>query len=494
MISKVRSRSRRYSAAFALLLGVGVSTAAPIYQPPGASLTYGDVSHGQPVATASGNPAAAAADQARSYGAARPGSAISVSAGLEYGQLDNLFQFYDRLTAGYDPGEPGTGGGPGQLPEDKPAGGIDLGEIWDSLDPDAEAAIDAVADELSRQAVLLGVIRNEGPARAWASGDLPIVTGATVAGGTLSFGLNWSGSARAFGLAERINFDRTEAAAALADWLNQLPIDRPANLPLSDEVTLYHDAASNSARLGIRNDSSIVTKAAQTTEIQAGYSRPAWTGDSGSLYVGVRGRLYLMRLSRLSVRFADITDSEALFDAIKDSDFSNDARIGVDVGALWVANNYQLGAQLINLNRPTFSFPEVDLAPYRTPDIIAFLQRDRDYRMDAQLKLEASMFGSRQRWSAHLGVDANAATDPLGDDYQWVTLSAGFRTENRWLPGFRLGYRENVAGTRVRYVSVGLSAFEFLDIDLAASLDTASIDGRDLPRGLMASMGFRISW
>ena len=39
--------------------------AGPVYQPPGAKLTYGDVTHGQRVQSASSNPAAAAADLAR---------------------------------------------------------------------------------------------------------------------------------------------------------------------------------------------------------------------------------------------------------------------------------------------------------------------------------------------------------------------------------------------------------------------------------------------
>jgi hypothetical protein len=48
-----------------IALGTALTVAAnagPIYQPPGANLTYGDVTHGQRVLSAAGNPAAAAAD------------------------------------------------------------------------------------------------------------------------------------------------------------------------------------------------------------------------------------------------------------------------------------------------------------------------------------------------------------------------------------------------------------------------------------------------
>ena len=469
-------------------------SAGPVYQPPGANLTYGDVTHGQRVLSASTNPAAAAADLTRADGKPTRGTVFSVLAGLEYGQLDNLFAFYDELTRGYDPSDPGEGGGPGQNPGDKPGGGIDLGEIWDQLDPDARAAAEAIAAEIARQAVLLGVIRNEGYARAWASADLPIVLGKNLMGGAWTLGLNWSGSSKAFGLADDIDFDLAAAEQALRDWLNELPANRPNTLPVSNEVALYYDPATNGVALGINNDSSIISKASQTTEFDAGYSRLAWSNDAGNLFLGGRARLYLMRLSRLSVRFGDITNSEDLFDAIKNSEFRNDTRLGVDVGALWVTDNYQLGAQITNLNRPKFGFPEVDLQPYKDQRIIDFLQRDQTYRMDAQLKLEASYFGEHRRWSAHLGVDGNAAKDPLGDEYQWLTLSTGFITNRRWLPNVRAGYRENLAGSGTRYLSAGLTAFEFVNFDISTSLDSARIDGRELPKGLMASIGFQITW
>jgi len=230
------------------------------------------------------------------------------------------------------------------------------------------------------------------------------------------------------------------------------------------------------------------------TELNVGYSSLAWSNSSGSLYLGAEARLYLMRLSRFSVRFGDITDSEELFDAIRDSDFSNAERLGIDIGALWVGENYQIGAQLTNVNEPNFTFPDVNLDPYNNEEIIGFLQGDQSYRMDRQLKLEASLFTSDRRWAAHLGLDADSATDPMGDKYQWLTLSTGFTTDSWWLPAARIGYRENLAGTEMRYLGIGLTAFKIVNFDIASALDTVSIDGTTLPQGLMVSIGFQIAW
>ncbi len=403
-----------------------------------------------------------------------------------------MFDVYDELTKAYEPSDPGTGGGPGQNPGDKPDGGIDLGDIWDSLDPDFQDTITSVAAEVARQAVLLAFIKEEGYGKAWVAADAPFVLGTERYGGAWTFGANWSGTSKAFGLVQAIEFDQDAARAALEDWFNQLPINRPQQFPLAEQILLTIDPLTDAVRFAIENDSSIVSKATQTTELNFGFSRHAWSNSAGSLYLGAEARLYMMRLSRLSVRFGDMTDSEELFDAIRHSNFSNDTRLGVD--ALWVGENYQIGGQVTNINQPKFTFPDVDLDPYNDLTIIDLLQRDQIYNTDRQFKLEASPFTSDRRWSAHLGLDVDPATDPMGDDYQWLTLSAGLTRDSFWLPGARIGYRQNLAGSELKYISLGVTAFKIVNFDLSSTLDTVSIDGRKLSQGLMFSIGFQITW
>lgn len=477
--------------ALAMLAACSVA-AGPVYQPPGANLTLGDVTHGQRVQSASSNPAAAAADLARGKGRGTRGTVLSGAAGLEYGNVQNLFDFYDKVTRAYEPSDPGTGGGPGQDPDDKPDGGISIGDVLDMLDPEFREVLDAVAREVAIQTVLLALIAEEGHGKAWLAADAPFVLGSEFLDGAWTFGVNWSGSAKAAGLTQAIDFDRDEARQAIEDWVNTLPINRPVQLPVSDNIILT--PIQNAVLFAIDNDSSIISKSTQTTELNLGYSRQTWSGSAGSLFLGAEVRLYLMQLSRLSVRFGDITDSEELFDAIRDADFRTDESAGIDVGALWVGRNYQLGAQITNVNEPKFEFPDVNLAPYRSAVAIDFLRSNQTYRMDRQLKLEGSIFTSDRRWSAHLGIDADPATDPMGDRFQWLTLSAGFTTESWWVPGVRVGLRQNLAGTELGYFSIGLTAFKIVNIDIASALDTVQIDGDKLPQGLMGSIGFQIAW
>jgi hypothetical protein len=85
-------------------------------------------------------------------------------------------------------------------------------------------------------------------------------------------------------------------------------------------------------------------------------------------------------------------------------------------------------------------------------------------------------------------------TEPMGDRFQWLTLSGGFTTDSWWIPSARIGYRQNLAGTELGYLSIGATLFKYMNIDIASALDTVEIDGQKLPQGLMGSIGFEISW
>ena len=216
----------------------GVVLAGPVYQPPGANLTLGDVTHGKRILSASSNPAAAAADRARASGKPVRGTMISGAAGLEYGNVDNLFELYNELSQAYAPSDPGTGGGPGQDPDDKPDDGINIGDILDELDPQIQEALDAIATEVARQTVLLLLIKEEGYAKAWLAADIPFVFDKQWLGGTWTMGVNWSGSSKAYGLTQPIDYDPDAARLALEDWVNTQITDRPVQLPIIDDIVM----------------------------------------------------------------------------------------------------------------------------------------------------------------------------------------------------------------------------------------------------------------
>ena len=82
----------------------------------------------------------------------------------------------------------------------------------------------------------------------------------------------------------------------------------------------------------------------------------------------------------------------------------------------------------------------------------------------------------------------------MGDDFQWFTVSGGLSTESPWLPNVRFGYRRNLAGSELEYLSVGLTAFKWINFDLASEIGRVTIDGDKVPRGLMLSIGFQLEF
>ena len=80
----------RHLAIFSIaFLAVSRAIGAPVYQPPGANLTYGDVTHGQRVTSAMSNPAAAAANLERAGERGSGGRARSAIAVSEYGNVQD---------------------------------------------------------------------------------------------------------------------------------------------------------------------------------------------------------------------------------------------------------------------------------------------------------------------------------------------------------------------------------------------------------------------
>ena len=477
---------------FLLALASSAAQATPIYQPPGVNLVYGDLTHGYGAQSASTNPAAAAVELGRAEKESTVYMMPSLTAGIEYGNVQELFDLVDDVSKSFKPSPPGTGGGSGQNPGDKEGEEIDM--IIDTLFPDLRDTMNKVAKEVAVLGATLAFIAVEGYGKAFAAVDIPIVVGEKMLGGAWNFGVNYSGTTKAFGIAQPINFDFDQALAELEAAYNLMPGDPATEYDLTGDVVLRVDPNSGSVRLRLENDSLLLTKVATIGEFAAGYGRQVWSTDSGRLFVGGKAKFYSVGLSRASVRFGDITDSDELFDAIRHADLSHESGFGIDIGASWVAQHFLIGATLVNINEPDFKYPAVDTSAYTNQAIIDFLNRDDTYTMEAQLRLESSLYTTDRRWIVNIGLDANEVQDPVGDDFQWATVSAGYNTNKWWLPGVRFGFRKNLAGTEIGYLAFGMTVLKYVNLDIASALETVHISGESLPRGLMFSLGFQANF
>ena len=112
--------------------------------------------------------------------------------------------------------------------------------------------------------------------------------------------------------------------------------------------------------------------------------------------------------------------------------------------------------------------------------------------MERQLKLEAGFITPGGAWGLNFGLDVNAVPDPMLDDYQWVSVGAGFASDNWWLPGARLGLRKNMVGTELTYVTAGITVFNIVNLDLATTTDTITVNDKTVPRGLIVNIGAQV--
>ncbi|OGT18906.1 MAG: hypothetical protein A2V90_06770 [Gammaproteobacteria bacterium RBG_16_57_12] len=245
----------------------------------------------------------------------------------------------------------------------------------------------------------------------------------------------------------------------------------------------------------LESESSLLIRGAGITEIGLGYSRPLQNLPTGKLFGGMRAKYYNVELTHGLTRLSDTNgDTEAAMDTKLDENLHESSGIGLDLGVLLVSDHYRLGASLININEPDFDYTPIDLTGYTQASILNQATQNATYSMERQLRLEGGLYSDNKRWVINATLDANAVKDPFGDEYQWATLSLAYATESWWLPGARVGYRSNQAGTGLDYLGFGLTLFKSLNFDLAYSLDDVVIDGESQPRSLMANLGLELSF
>lgn len=254
----------------------------------------------------------------------------------------------------------------------------------------------------------------------------------------------------------------------------------------------------------LRTNSALYLKGSRLEELSLAYSRPFWSSPNGSLYLGGRLRALRVGLYKTTITLDDANgDSEEVLRDEFDADLTYSVDAGVDLGALWVTPNYSVGAMLRNVNEPSFDYPAVGVncsaqsgdAQNRCNVALSFadeIDLRETFTMGSQLQLEAALYTQDRHWTLAAAVDANAVRDPVSAEVQWLSISGAYANNNRWIPGFRIGYRQNLAGTELKYVTLGASFLKFFNLDLAYSLDEVVIDNNTVPRSAAINLGFEL--
>lgn len=450
----------------------------------GTNLTYGSVSHGQGYVSNVVNPASAAYDRTFMRDEDIVKGAFSIGAGLEYGNLDELFDKIDELSNSIDESDDGGGGDTG--------GGSDVGgpgSDLDIADPDLEALIGEVDLEVGKIAGVLALVATEGYAKAEVNGKFSAIINHDFAGGTLSFNVVQYLASAAVGIYDPVEFDRNIALSELEAAFDLQESDPITTYDLSGGLNLTVNPANGDVSFSLDNDSLLLTKAAEITEIAFGYSRQMSNVAGGDFYYGVNLKAVEVGLTNIASRFGDITDSESIFEDIENAEFRTDSGFDMDIGVLWVTPNFRLGASVLDVLENKYRFQELDTSNLQSAEVIATLNDLTSYQSKRQIKLEGGLYTQDLKWSLNAQVDANEVEDPLGQEYQWISLSAGYKIDNFILSNVRIGAHSNLASSELTQIGFGLTMFKYVNLDLATTLETTKIDGDEYPRSVGISMG-----
>jgi len=239
----------------------------------------------------------------------------------------------------------------------------------------------------------------------------------------------------------------------------------------------------------LETDTSFYAQTAVDLQIGLGYSQSMWQNSHGMLVGGAKANLHNLSMGRALVKLddEDVEAGDAISDSISDDAVSSTG-VGIDLGAVWVSNYYQVGVTLANINEPEF-----DGAPITTngaADKYGITASDK-YVMEMQSTIDAAVSTKGKQVTLGMSYDTNAVKDAVGDEYQWAAASVSYYGDSHFLPGLRAGYRQNMAGTELSYATFGLTFLKRLNIDLAVGLDTVEDeDGDEMPRSAFFSIGY----
>jgi len=429
---------KRFLTASSLVLACGAAWATPVFHQPGANLTYGGVSNTQSLMSYVANPAAGASAYSRGEGGEfRMGLLSSIGTTIELGGVDGFKERFDELQA--------------KLKEN-----ITI----DQLAP-LKTKFDAVLSDMGDQQYLMNTaLTGHMPL-------FPLVISNKDWGGTYVLDVN----------------------AALEVKLKFL--DSPLGFnPLTQKP---------------ETNSAVYAKAAAVGQVSLGYGRDLIETEYGSAYGGLRASYYYLGLHKSVIGFALAENLDDVLNEEGKKKLKPATGYGVDLGFLWTSRNYRVGATFANLNEPSFAYDPIGqdcdaltgtaqnsclvASAYSTEIAV-----NEIYVMSRQTTLEGSIFTDSQNWVLGVNYDTNVVNDPTGNLVQNAGVSAAYATRSWWIPGFRIGYQANLAGSKLSYLALGASLFKSVHADVQYGLDSVQYEGKAYPRKIGANIGFDLNF
>jgi len=428
------------------LFGTSLSlAAAPVFMPSGENLTYGESGNHQSLQSYTNNPAVGASSLGMTswnFGMGAPVSSVGV--GYEVGPVDSMAQEIDDLSKRLNEFDPATSG---------------IDEV-NTIKADFDSFLEKAGEN-----GYLGL--NVGMSVPF----MPIVwSSSEVLGGSLVFDSN---------------------------------VGVQAKLSILDSPIVYNPDDETDP---LQTNTAAYIKLGAVTETSLGYSRPVFEHSKGHLYAGLRAKYYMVGLTKTLVGISQMESANAAINnKVKDvqNNFKPETAVGVDLGLMWVAPNYRLGATAKNINSPSFAYDAVGVdcesktgveadSCYIAKSYANEIDTEEKYVMDAQVTIEAALYNTSRDMVLNFVADTSPVHDPVANDVQWMSVSAAYATSSWIIPGVRVGYRKNLAGSQLSAATAGLTLFKIVHLDVAYGLETIDVDGSPQPRMAQANVGLNV--
>lgn len=247
----------------------------------------------------------------------------------------------------------------------------------------------------------------------------------------------------------------------------------------------------------VETDLSLHIKRASDLRFGIGYSEMVARSETSAFIVGGRVNFHKLALGQKLTVLTEDEDSNVSYGDFLISRDTVESGISLDLGVILAGRNYQLGASIANVNEPTFNYEGLgDCTGLSGADLtscnaaISFADKgtislNETYTMEAQMTLDAAIKSKDQHFSLAGSYDVNPIKDPLGDEYQWSVVSLSYFSDNFFFPGMRVGYRKNLVGSELDYLTAGVTFYRRLDFDVAYAEENE--DGNS---GVSLSMGY----
>jgi len=254
-------------------------------------------------------------------------------------------------------------------------------------------------------------------------------------------------------------------------------------------------ASANGSKVTINSNTAAFALAyTQLDEFALGYGTTVYKTKTGSLSVGMTGRMLTIMRNQNNLDFKQIVDDNAsgsknFGDYINNlNSGSSDTNYTADIGINWNAANYKVGLTGYNLTEPSF---KINNQTSTNPSYNSFSHLIKSkFKLKSQYRLSAETHTQDRHWTLAGSYDLTKSNNLNNDDVQWWDVSGSYATNSAWyIPDVRLGLRGNLVGTKYTYANAGLT-FGFLTLDLSTTtLDFNAVANKQKNAGVMASAG-----